>query len=154
MCTEESIDAAADLLSALCSGRPEGVHQIAALVGNPQMAPHREGDSLVVYGSAQVVITSDEVKPDADAEVEALFRMVSMMRHEEAGGYLVYVHADATPPVRTGWRVLPEGVIPLRAGDLLALHEALAADPQTPGVLIPAEEITLEDASPVPEGVL
>lgn len=154
MCTQESIDAAADLLSALCSERDEGVHRILALAGNPLMAPRRQTDALVVWGSAQVVITSDEVKPDADAEAEALFRMVSMMRHEEAGGYLMYIHADATPPVHAGWRVLHEGVLPLKSHDLLALYDALRDDPGSPHELIPAGGMVLEDASPVPEGIL
>jgi len=155
MCTEESIDAAADLLSALCSGRPEGVHQIAALVGNPQMAPHREGDSLVVYGSAQVVISRHEVRPDGEAEVDALIRMVSMMRHREAGGYLMCVHTDITPPVHMAWRVLPEGVLPLKAPDLQALRRTLREDPGAPRELFfSAETVALEDAYPVPEGAL
>lgn len=154
MCTEESINAAADLLSALCADRAEGVHRIIALVGNPRMAPHRQADALVVWGSAQVVITSDEVKPDAEAEAEALFRMVSIMRHEEAGGYLVYIHADAALPVHAGWRVLREGILPLKSRDLLALYDTLRDDPGAPRELVPAGGMILEDASPVPEGIL
>lgn len=154
MCTDESIEEAADLLSALCAERPEGVHRIVALVGNPQMAPHQETDALVGWGSARVVITESEVNPDSPAEAETLFRMVSMMRHEEVGGYLMYIHADVTPPAHMAWRVLPEGVLPLKELDLLALRQTLCSDPGVPRELAPPGPVTLKNAPPVPEGVL